>query len=233
MDRAEEEVEESGWRRVRGRAWITAALLLVLVVFPAVQIVFIPRLPFLQAVHDPGRGDWWALVLWLVAWEWVLLAFAAVALRAAGRGLASVGFPRMGRTEIFWGGVVLAVAAGFLLAAPPGAESRAGLVWYLPDAPLERAVWVLAALTAGICEETLFRGFALTELRRRTGSVAVAVAVTTLAFVLIHGTGQPPGDLARRGAVGLIFAGLFLWRGDLRGPIFIHFLVDVAVLYLL
>lgn len=233
MDRTGDDETEGGWRHVRGRAWITAALLLVLVVFPAVQIVFIPRLPFLQAVHDPGRGDWWALVLWLVAWEWALLAFVAVALRAAGRDLASVGFPRLGRSELFWGGLVVAVAAGFLLAAPPGTGSGGGLVWYLPDTPLERTVWVLVALTAGVCEETLFRGFALTELRRRTGSVAVAVAVATAAFVLIHGLGQPPGDLARRAGIGLLFAGLYLWRGDLRGPVFIHFLVDVAVLYLL
>lgn len=233
MERADQDGGATGWRRVRGRAWITAALLLVLVVFPAVQIVFIPRLPFLEAVHGPGRGDWWALVLWLVAWEWALLAFVAVALRAAGRDLASVGFPRLGRGEVLWGVVVLAVAAGFLLAAPPGAESGAGLVWYLPDTPPERAVWVLAALTAGVCEETLFRGFALTEIRRRTGSVVLAVLVSTAAFVLIHGLGQPAADLARRAAVGLLFAGLFLWRDDLRGPVFIHFLVDVAVLYLL
>lgn len=233
MARAGDDGRRRSRDEVRGRAWITAALLVVLVVFPVVQIVFIPRLPFLQAVHDPGRADWWALVLWLVAWEWALLAFVAVALRAGGRSLASVGFPRLGRSELLWGGVVLAVAAGFLLFAPPDAGSGGGLVWYLPGTPLERAVWILAALTAGVCEETLFRGFAITELRRRTGSAAVAVLVSTAAFVLIHGLGHPPADLARRAGIGLLFAGLFLWRGNLRGPVFIHFLVDVAVLYLL
>lgn len=219
-------------RRGNGRAWITAALLLVLVVFPAVQLVFVPRLPFLQGLTEPGRGDWWALVLWTMAWEWSLLAFTVLALRRRGRGLGSVGFPAVGRREALWGGVTLAVAALFLLAAPPDARSGAGLVWYVPRAPAERAVWVLVALTAGVCEETLFRGLAITELRRRTGSVAAAVLVSTVAFALIHGAGQPAADLARRAAVGLLFAGLFLWRGDLRGPVFIHFLVDVAVLYL-
>lgn len=219
-------------RRGSGRAWITAALLLVLVVFPAMQLVFVPRLPFLRTFTEPGRGDWWALVLWTMAWEWSLLAFAVLALRRGGRGLASVGFLEIGRREALWGGATLAVAALFLLAVPPGARSGAGLVWYVPHGPAERAVWVLVALTAGVCEETLFRGLAITELRRRTGSVVAAVLLSTAAFALIHGAGQPAADLARRAAVGLLFAGLFLWRGDLRGPVFIHFLVDVAVLYL-
>lgn len=217
--------------------WRTACLLLALVAFPAVMVLVVPRVPFFPTPGDTPRQAWWSLVLWLVAWEWALLACVRMGLGREGLDLTDVGVPRMGRSE--WAAVAatLAVAAAVLLLVPPPEGGRSGSLWYLPATPWERIAWLGAAATAGFCEEVLFRGFALGELRRRWGrgwlGTAAAVAVTTLAFVAVHGLGQPTGDLLRRLAIGLLFAGLALWRGHLRGPIYIHFLTDVAVLYLI
>lgn len=220
-----------------GGRWRTACLLLTLMAFPAVMILVVPLVPFFPAPGDPTRRAWWNLVLWLVAWEWALVAFVRVGLGREGLDLTNVGVPEMdGRNWLAAIGTV-AAAAAFLLLLPPSAAGREASLWYLPATPWEHIAWLGAAGTAGFCEEVLFRGFALGELRRRWGrgwlGTVAAVAVTTAAFVVIHGLGQPLDDLLRRTAIGLLFAGLALWRGDLRGPIYIHFLTDVAVLYLL
>lgn len=215
----------------------TAALLLSLLVFPLMTGLVVPASPPFLPGAAGQHTAWWILILWLIAWEWALLAYLKVALAREKRDLTDVGVPDMGRREWAAAAAAVAVAAGFLLLLPPGGGAREGSLWYLPATPLQRMAWLGAAVTAGACEETLFRGFALTELRRRWGrgaaGTAAAVVVSTAAFVAIHGTGQPAGDAARRAAIGLLFAGLFLWRGHLRGPIYIHFLVDVAALYVL
>lgn len=220
-----------------GHRWRRAALLLILAAFPAVLILVVPRVPFFPSPTGSGRQAWWNLVLWLVAWEWALVAFVRVGLGREGLDLSETGLPSMGRAQWLAAATTVAVAATFLLVAPPPGAGRDASLWYLPATPWERMAWLGAAVTAGVCEEVLFRGFALSELRRRWGrgwaGTAAAVAVTTAAFVLIHGLGQPTEDLIRRAAIGLLFAGLTLWRGHLRGPIYIHFLTDVGVLYLI
>lgn len=223
----------SSGAHARGRPWRVAALVLVLLLFPVVQLYFVPRLPFLQGVPLPDRSDWWALVVWLVAWEWALFLAVAVSLRRSGRSLRDVGFPRLSRSQGLAAGVVVGVAATFLLLAPPDPSAPSGINWYLPRTPGERLVWLGVAVTAGVCEETLFRGFAITELRKLPGAVWTAVLLSTLAFVFIHGPGQDLLSLGRRFGIGVLFALLYLHRNDLRGPIYIHFLTNVAVLYIL
>ena len=99
----------------------------------------------------------------------------------------------------------------------------------LPRTMLEK-LWMLpVAFTAAVCEETLFRGYALVELRRRGLPVVLAVVVSTISFTFIHGLAQAPVLLVFRVLAGLGFCGLALWRGNLRAAIVVHFLVDASL----
>jgi len=94
----------------------------------------------------------------------------------------------------------------------------------------EHFFWLAMAATAAICEETMFRGFAITYLRRLVRSTWVAVLISTVAFAYMHG-GLHQGALlfASRFVLGLILAGIYLWRDSLAEPIFLHFLIDAAL----
>src|SRR5262245_37125249 len=123
------------------------------------------------------------------------------------------------------------VAVGVLRAALGAAEP----LWRGPAAGLhlataaERGAWVVASLSAGFCEELVYRGFGITVLRARGLSVWLAVALPTISWVLVHGVG---GALmfVPHFIVGLLFAGLFLWRRSLAPVMFVHALVDLSLL---
>ena len=213
--------------------WSTFAVLAGLLVFPLANILLLPGLfRSAAAIERLGRVAWWGFIVWTLVWEWGLFILIRSALGREGRTLRDIGLPLPGRAEIaIIGTVIVAVAIGGFVTGggTPPASIGPGLAWLLPAAPLERVVWVPVCMTAGICEETIFRGLGITELRRGPLRLGGAVVVTSLAFVLAHGLNQGWG-YASRVAIALGLAGLFLWRKNLRASIYVHALIDLAAL---
>lgn len=77
-------------------------------------------------------------------------------------------------------------------------------------------------------EESIYRGFAIPRLRRRFGVVA-AVVLSTMFFALLH-WGNGPFALVSSFLLGLLFASLYLWRGDLVAPTVAHAGYNLLVL---
>jgi membrane protease YdiL (CAAX protease family) len=104
----------------------------------------------------------------------------------------------------------------------------------LPANAIERAAFIPVALTAGICEEILFRGFLIRFLHDGAPGLPLfaALAVSSLVFGLNH------LYQGWKGALGTAFAGLgfgllFLVTGSLIPAIVIHALVDLQLVYIL
>ena len=91
--------------------------------------------------------------------------------------------------------------------------------------------WVLITIVVASAEEGVLRGALFDRLDRLAG-LAPAVAVTTIAFALMHvplyGWHVVPLDLA----VGLVLAGLRLWTRGLVGPAAAHVVADLATWWL-
>ena len=160
------------------------------------------------------------LAVFVAAW-WCLLRGSS--------SLSGVGFPTRWRWwQLCLLGVVVAYPV-FLL-----------VFVYLPEAssPLdptytlaERFGYIFGgAVRAGVVEETLFRGIALTHLPGLLfrGRVWPAVLVSTIAFVFAHGDFSVSVILVRVG-LALVFCALFLWRRSLRLPIVLHWLWDALI----
>lgn len=103
----------------------------------------------------------------------------------------------------------------------------------LPVTPVERRTFVGVALTAGICEEVVFRWFGITYVRWLVpGSSNLAVIIVIgVVFGLGHLYQGRIGVLMTGGA-GALFTWLTLASGSLIPAILIHALIDLRILAL-
>lgn len=103
---------------------------------------------------------------------------------------------------------------------------------FLPYTKKERWLFAGICVTAGVCEEILFRGFLLFYLQEVFGSAPwVAIVVSSAIFGLCHVYQGFTGVLTT-GVLGAVLAGLYLSSGSLLLPIIIHTLIDLRVLLL-
>ena len=93
---------------------------------------------------------------------------------------------------------------------------------------------ILVALTAGICEEVLFRGFLIRFLH--DGGMAMPVIAALLVSCLVFGLNhlyQGPRSALGTAIVGFIMGLLFLVTGSLIPPMIVHALIDLQPVYVL
>jgi membrane protease YdiL (CAAX protease family) len=96
----------------------------------------------------------------------------------------------------------------------------------LPATTHERLLWVAVAVSAGICEEIVFRGWLLSTLHgtlRLDGTALVLVAAVL--FGLAHSYQGATGVVLTAFA-GALFCGLYVVTGSLLVPILLHILID-------
>lgn len=132
--------------------------------------------------------------------EWILLAFVWWGLRMRRLPLKSLlgqrykgwgGFGRdLGYAAVFW---VLAyfVLAGTSLVLKVLHIGKTGppskVIALAPATPIEFLMWFLVCLSAGICEELLFRGYLLRQFSSLDRNVWLGVVLSSLVFGASHG----------------------------------------------
>jgi membrane protease YdiL (CAAX protease family) len=219
--------------------WAQHFLFLVLVVAsPAWDCFEVPRLK-----ADPARRT--AFYQRLVASQWLV---SALALWACGRGLwfappsASWEWLRSPRTPSFLWGFVAGLAMVMLLPliGITKPKSRAAirkafarLAFFLPADGQQDAWFGVMAITAGVCEEWLARGFLLHYLTAGPWHLTLAVAVILSSG--IFGLGhlyQGLGGMTASAIMGAMFALMYLITGTLLVPMIVHALIDLRALAL-
>lgn len=100
----------------------------------------------------------------------------------------------------------------------------------LPVTAEERKRFVAVAITAGICEEIVFRWFGITYVRWLApgSSDAAVIVVIAVAFGLAHWYQGRWGVLGT-GAAGALFTWLTLSSGSLLPAILVHALLDLRI----
>ena len=130
---------------------------------------------------------------------------------------------------------VLAVAALFLLQtrslARLSAEKRAALrsrlgrlIALVPHTTAEYRWFVVLSVTAGICEELLYRGFLVWALQRWVGLEWAAV-ISVIAFGAGHA--YQGKDVVRPTLAGVVLQGIALLTGSILPGILVHVMLDV------
>jgi membrane protease YdiL (CAAX protease family) len=110
---------------------------------------------------------------------------------------------------------------GHLIHAAPNRSLRN----FLPRSSAEKAVYLLMAVTASICEEIIYRGYLQKQFAYWTRSSVAGVIFQSIAFGASH---QYQGwrMAASISVFGCIFGFVAVWRRSLRPGIMAHFLQD-------
>jgi uncharacterized protein len=167
-----------------------------------------------------------------IAWEWALAGIAYWGLRLKKTSLREVlGERRRGASEflvdagiagVFWivAMVLLAGVAVFLkLLHLESAQKQISAL--APSSIAEVALWIALSVSAGICEEFLFRGYFQQQFARATGRLWVGVLISALLFGGAHGYEGIAGMLMIT-VFGALFSLLAIRRESLRAGMIAH-----------
>lgn len=197
-------------------------------------------------VRDGGARARFYRLSMVIEWSWVLVV--GLILLSGGLTLSEVGLGWESPPPVVVGFVV-AVGFGMLIpivvpwlksrrsggpdTGEPFRETLEPVGALLPHSRKERRLFAALAVTAGVCEEVLFRGFLLFYLQEIFPGFRVvgAVAVSSVIFGLCHFYQGVRGVLGT-GAFGAGMAILYVASGSLIVPIILHALLDLRVLLL-
>jgi uncharacterized protein len=220
-----------------GQAMPAASLASVLLGFPLGS--FLVSLLLLQrSAMEAAHWDAQAIVFSVAAcWYAAQIALLRLALRKAGWSWHDIGWA-LGKRGTAWliaaylvsafalvGGVEWALAHG--PAADPARLSD--LANLAPRTSQARLVYVVMGLLGALCEELVYRGFALQGLRRRGVPTIVASVLASLAFVAQHGL-KSISQFGWFFTWGLVFCVLFLICRRLWPGLILHWLVILSAL---
>lgn len=191
--------------------------------------------------HVPGARRW--LYRRLLVLEWALVAIVLAGTVVAPRvGGSELGLRWPDRFGIVTAAVVAVIAGVTLVSVRAlrtgvlrevGADSRAlrSVGSLLPRTDSERRLFGAVALTAGVAEEVVYRGFGIAILAAASPSLPWwgLVGVAGAGFGLAHAY-QGLAGILTTGLLGAVLAAVYLDTGSLLLPVLLHCLIDLRFL---
>ncbi len=202
----------------RGLMAFLVGLFPALSVLQAHALAHIDVLPSRPRLYASTMGGLWALAF-------------ATAMVAAESGIPPrlMGVVAMAWPLFFlWLVFALAAVAALIAAFKAFGMAETPMLEHLiPQTLSEKVIYVGVSVTAGICEELVFRGFLIAALSAATGSVVLATALAAGAFGIAHAHQDAAGAL-RATLLGLVLSVPLLLSGSLYPGIAAHAIVDLA-----
>ena len=215
-------------------AWLVVVVIAVLV--PARGYVVYRRLLARPDDAIPSRVKVRIYASTIVL-QWPLAAATVLVARRHGLSLAELGQTLGNTLRTIAVSAGLLVLAGAFLIVNLRQLRRAGAGWVaagasrlrclLPATPGELAVFIGVAVTAGFCEELLYRGWLVNFLAAGIGTAWGGVVVGAAVFGCAHAYQGSRGMLLA-GGLGLLFGGVFVTLGSLVPCQVFHAAVDVV-----
>jgi len=172
-----------------------------------------------------------------IAWEWLIVVYIAFGIRSRNVKLRDLIGGRWREAEdalIDAGlGVATYIATGimfFVIARALGMlgnldktlqDSRQKLDFLVPRSGLEIALFLALCLTAGICEEIIFRGYLQRQFSAWGHTSVVGILLQSLLFGSSHGY-EGLTRMLLIAAEGALFGLVAYWRKSLRPGMFAH-----------
>ena len=174
-----------------------------------------------------------------IIWLWVLFGLVYLGVRKSGVRLREVIGGRWETPEDFlldvaiafgfWIGSILILAALRYLLFPQTLdlkEATKSVGALIPHGPRELVVWILMSISAGICEEFVFRGYLQRQFIALARSPAAGILLAAAVFSIGH-LYQGFAQMAVIGVYGALFGILAYSRKSLRPGMMAHIWQDV------
>jgi membrane protease YdiL (CAAX protease family) len=201
----------------------TISLLLILGVWAFISWFAAGRI---RVTANPHRVPMYLLTMFS---ECLVFAYVLAGVRRTGASISCVLGNRwssgrqlvrdIGIAAAFW---VISVGILALFARLLHIDSSSHTVQFmLPHGVLELALWVAVSVSAGICEETIFRGYLQRQFIAFTRSAPVGIVLAAVAFGAGHAY-QGWRLTILIGIYGIMFGVLAYWRGTVRPGMIVH-----------
>jgi len=189
-----------------------------------------------KAAHREYSGSKLPLYTWNILWQLLVVGYVWVGLRLRKTRLRDVVGGKWNTVEAFfldvaiaagfWFGSMIVLAGlryvmGILPKAQDLSEVKRTLGFLLPQTTDELLLWMVVSLTAGICEEIIFRGYLQQQSRLITDSAWLGIVVSGIVFGAGHGY-QGLRMMIVIAVYGMMFGLLAHFRRSLRPGMMAH-----------
>jgi uncharacterized protein len=209
--------------------WHTIVFVLFIIGYAYYGRTTVPRV---EALHLKSKVS---LYLFMILLELLLLSYVwFLGVRPAGgsfRGLIGGKWNTFGDVMrdigvafMFWL-VVIVMLVGLQLSIGKSPQTAKAVFTLAPDSLAEAIVWIALSVTAGFCEEFIFRGYLQKQLHAITGSDAAAVAMQAVCFGIAHSY-QGVKSMLTITVYGALFGILAVHRKSLRPGMIQHAMQD-------
>ncbi len=181
----------------------------------------------------PGRSNVFLFYLPTLSLEWGLVATVRGAVNDKGFSLSEITGGRWRN----WKDVVLDVAicvpfvliwelTARLMHRLLGRDQATSVAGLLPQSALEVMLWIVVSISAGICEEIVFRGYFQKQFAAYTQSLIAGVLLQAVVFGLGHSY-QGLKQVMIIAVLGVLYGALAAWRRSLRANMIAHAWTDI------
>lgn len=212
--------------------WHTLVVLLLILAFSAIGALGAHSPSMTPPIRPQVRvvGYMFAAVV-----EWLILAFVWFGIRLRNVSLRDLIGGQwsnwqavvrdLGIVILFFiaSNIISALLTGFLKVDP--SQAVRGM---LPHGGIEAALFLLMALTAGFCEEIIFRGYLQRQFAAMMGNAGAAVVTQGILFAVFHGN-QGWKFMVIIATYGWFLGALAYWRRSVRPGMIAHFVQDGLV----
>jgi membrane protease YdiL (CAAX protease family) len=160
--------------------------------------------------------------------EWLGFAFVLFGLWLAGSSFATVVGDRWRSLRDVARDIGLGVAFSIvstivlsMFQPHHGAGDDRAVQFLLPQGAREMAMWIALSVTAGICEETLYRGYLQRQFMALTKNVPAGILLSAIAFGLAHSY-QGWTRATTIGVEGAMLGAMAYWRKSVRPGMIAH-----------
>jgi hypothetical protein len=215
------------------------ALALIVAFFAAMEVVLpMARTAITPFLHPATPRDTVAIrAVSSIVLVWTMFAAACILLRLRGQTLSDIGF---GRPARIWGWLLALAFAALYGGGTLMGMMKAGAPVTADWSFFRIAIALGIGISAGICEETVFRGFIMTQARDGGAHWIIQILLSALLFGAAHlGWGgmsghvqmqQMIGAMSATAILGLMMAITYVAGGRSLTPVIVaHGIIDILI----